>query len=85
MNILKININTILENTFEFIHEQGGSEGGEFFGLFFFNFAFLLIEFPLQTNMNRNNKEKDNSLLRSTNRKRENTYNTPFIQKSKGI
>ena len=45
----------------------------------------LLIEFPLQTNMNMNNKEKDNSLLRFTNRKRENTYNTPFIQKSEGI
>ena len=35
--------------------------------------------------MNLNNKEKDNSLFIYTNRKKENTYNTPFIQKSKGI
>ena len=41
--------------------------------------------FPLQTNMNLKNKEKDNYLYRSTNRKRESIYNTPFIQKSKGI
>ena len=39
----------------------------------------------VRKNMNLNNKEKDNSLFRSTNRKRESIYNTPFIQKSKGI
>ena len=57
---------------------KGGPGGGS-------HFCYLLIEFPLQTNMNLNNKEKDNSLSKSTSRKRENTYNTPFIQKSKGI
>ena len=44
-----------------------------------------MIEFPLQTNMNLNNKEKDNNIFRSINRKRESIHNTPFIKKSKEI
>ena len=47
--------------------------------------SYLLIDFSLQTKMNMNDKEKDNSLFISTNRKRESIYNIPFIQKSKGI
>ena len=54
-------------------------------GLFFLKFASLLIEFPIQTNMNLSNKVKGNSLFRSTNKERESIYKTPFIQKSKGI
>ena len=64
---------TILEKTSEFLN------------CCFFLFAYLLIEFSLQTNMNLNYKENDNSLSISTNRKRESIYNTPFIQKSRGI
>ena len=48
-------------------------------------FYSLLIEFYLQTNINLNNKEKDNSLFKSRNRKRESICNNRFIQKSKGI
>ena len=45
----------------------------------------IIILENISTKMNLNNKEKDNSLFISTNKKRENIYKASFIQKSKGI
>ena len=43
------------------------------------------MHISLETSMNLNNKDKYDSLLISTSIKRDNIYNTPFIQRSKGI
>ena len=63
MKLQILTSNTILENTCEFINEQGGSGGLAMKQVFFS----LLIEFSLQTNMDLNNKEKNNYFLECTN------------------